>query len=90
MNITIDTINKTITINNQISYKELDEFVNKYDLKYYKIIPNHYDSITYPLYPLQPTYPIYPSYPTWVDDGTGKPQVPNHGNFYMGNKDSGV
>lgn len=60
MNITIDTANKTITINHQISYKELQEFIKKMELEDYQIT----GTSTFYVYPtIQPYYPNYFTYP---------------------------
>lgn len=75
MNITIDTINKTITINQQVSYKGFQEYVKNMKLEDYQITGN----TTFHVYPTIPPY--YPSYPTITCESN---------TFDFSNKDTGV
>lgn len=73
MKITIDNINKTLEIEEDIKVEDLNEFVKKFDLEKYTIKAIKYSNyITYPTYPYIPTItpdnpytgtPWNPSYP---------------------------
>ena len=57
MKIKIDTIEKTIQVEEIV---DLDELTKDYGGKGFKIIPNFV-----PTYPIYPTYPFNPPYPAW-------------------------
>ncbi len=78
MKIQIDTNLKTITIEEEITLKELSDFLTKLfsdrSWENYKLIPKTISTwdnpiiITYPTYPSYPSYPnqpIVPEFPNW-------------------------
>ena len=69
MKITIDNINKTLEIEEDIKIEDLNEFVKKFDLEKYTIKAVKWNNFYgYPSYPYQPItispdVPWNPSYP---------------------------
>jgi hypothetical protein len=60
MKIIIDTDNKTIQLQNEVSVEELGKFIQSYKLQEYKIEV---------IKEIVPYYSIYPSYPTYPFGG---------------------
>lgn len=64
MKITIDKVQKTVTVHESENIAEVIDFLTKagIDLKEYKlVVENNNVFIPYPVYP---TYPVYPQFPT--------------------------
>ena len=68
MKITIDNINKTLEIEEDIKVEDLNEFVKKFDLERYTIKAIKYQSTPY--------YPSWPYQPITIPDTSWNPSYP--------------
>lgn len=69
MKITIDNINKTLEIEEDIKIEDLNEFVKKFDLEKYTIKAIRWNNYI-------PTYPSWPSQPITIPDNPWNPSYP--------------